>query len=179
MARKTVNDWFDAGLAVLAERGAPHLTIDALCGALSVTKGSFYHHFADFPSYKTALLAHIQTLDTDRIIAMAERAGTPEAKLEAFFTLGSTYPRALALAMQAWAAQDEEVRAIQFAVYDSQLRYAVGLLIELGLPRARARRAAELSLATIIGALHLHRYLPANAQTALFAELKSLWTRNA
>jgi AcrR family transcriptional regulator len=178
MARKTINDWFDAGLAVLAERGAPHLTIDALCGALSVTKGSFYHHFADFPAYKTALLAHIRTLDTDRIIAMADKAGTPEARLEALFSLGVNYPRALALAMQAWAAQDDEVRAVQFAVYDSQLRYAVGLLVELGLPRARARRVAELSLATLIGALHLNRYLPASAHAALLAELKSLWTHN-
>lgn len=178
MARKTINDWFDAGLAVLTERGALHLTIDALCGVLSVTKGSFYHHFADFPAYKTALLAHIKALDTDRLIALADKAGTPGAKLEALFALGANYPRALALAMQAWAAQDAEVRAVQFAVYDAQMRYAVGLLVELGLPRARARRVAELSLATIIGALHLHHYLPANALAALFAELKALWKVN-
>ena len=43
----SVDDWIEAGYALLADEGIEALKIDRLCGRLGVTKGSFYWHFTD------------------------------------------------------------------------------------------------------------------------------------
>jgi Bacterial regulatory proteins, tetR family len=43
-SRLSVDDWIQAGFAILAEEGIKALKIDRLCRRLGVTKGSFYWH---------------------------------------------------------------------------------------------------------------------------------------
>ncbi|MEO0829548.1 MAG: TetR/AcrR family transcriptional regulator [Pseudomonadota bacterium] len=44
-------DWLDLALSVLSADGPEALRIEALCRKASVTKGSFYHHFADMDAF--------------------------------------------------------------------------------------------------------------------------------
>ncbi len=46
-SRLSVDDWVQAGFAILAEEGIKALTIHRLCRRLGVTKGGFYWHFTD------------------------------------------------------------------------------------------------------------------------------------
>ena len=46
----TRREWLDAGLELLADEGAPAVTIERLTGKLGVTKGSYYHHFKGPPA---------------------------------------------------------------------------------------------------------------------------------
>ena len=50
--RLSVEDWIQAGYAILAEEGIKALKIDRLCQCLGVTKGSFYWHFTDMAGYR-------------------------------------------------------------------------------------------------------------------------------
>jgi AcrR family transcriptional regulator len=50
--RLGLDDWIQAGYALLAEEGIQALKIDRLCDRLGVTKGSFYWHFDGIPSYR-------------------------------------------------------------------------------------------------------------------------------
>ena len=43
--RLSRQDWIEAALDVLAERGIEGVRIDRLCERIAMTKGSFYHHF--------------------------------------------------------------------------------------------------------------------------------------
>lgn len=52
----SVEDWIDAGFALLAEGGTNALRIGRLCDRLHVTKGSFYWHFTDIQAYRAALV---------------------------------------------------------------------------------------------------------------------------
>src|ERR1700751_2206294 len=62
-----VDDWIQAGFAILADGGPNALRIDRLCERLGVTKGSFYWHFADLATYRTALIGAWGSLqDQDR-----------------------------------------------------------------------------------------------------------------
>jgi AcrR family transcriptional regulator len=54
--RLAVDDWIQAGYAIIAEEGIKSLKVDRLCTRLGVTKGSFYWHFADIASYRVALV---------------------------------------------------------------------------------------------------------------------------
>jgi AcrR family transcriptional regulator len=55
-SRLTVDDWVQAGFAILAEEGIKAMKIDRLCRRLDVTKGSFYWHFTDIAGYRAALV---------------------------------------------------------------------------------------------------------------------------
>jgi len=52
MALLTRRRWLEEGLALLEEAGAEALTIESLTSRLEVTKGSFYHHFTDYRTFK-------------------------------------------------------------------------------------------------------------------------------
>jgi len=52
----SVDDWIQAGFAILAAEGIKALKIDRLCRHLAVTKGSFYWHFTDMTAYRAALV---------------------------------------------------------------------------------------------------------------------------
>ena len=47
MSRKEPADWVDAALEAIEEGGLPAVAVEPLARRLGVTKGSFYHHFAD------------------------------------------------------------------------------------------------------------------------------------
>src|ERR1700741_408236 len=55
--RLSADDWIEAGFAVLADSGPNSLRVEALCERLNVTKGSFYWHFTDMPTYSNELVA--------------------------------------------------------------------------------------------------------------------------
>lgn len=46
--------FFVAAYDLLAEHGSAGVTVAALCDRVGVTKGSFYHHFADMPEFVAA-----------------------------------------------------------------------------------------------------------------------------
>ena len=174
MAQKTQLDWFTAGAKVLVADGAQALTIDRLTTALGVTKGSFYHHFADFADYKQALLAHFEAEDSLRAIALIEQAGAPREKLARMFMLAVDADQRLALALQAWAMQDAAVKAVQTRVYARQLDYAITLFRQLIPDKAHARLHAQMAFAMLIGSLHLEAQLPKQARRQFFTELSRL-----
>ena len=66
-SRLSVDDWVQAGYAILAEEGIKALTIHRLCRRLGVTKGGFYWHFTDIAGYRAALVqAWSELRDDDR-----------------------------------------------------------------------------------------------------------------
>jgi AcrR family transcriptional regulator len=155
----STQDWLDEGLQILAEQGAPAVTIDRLASRMELTKGSFYHHFQDIGSYKAALLEHFKTHSTMRYIDLVERDETlaPLAKLdrlaEAILSDGSG--RGLEIAVRAWATQDPEARALQESVDRTRLDYLYSLwLAHSGDPEASVQMARALYL-IVIGAAHV------------------------
>jgi AcrR family transcriptional regulator len=178
MARKTLSDWFEAGAAVLTTHGAQGLTIERLTTALGVTKGSFYHHFADLAAFKTGFLAHVEAEDSTAAIALIERADTPLAQLRTMFAMVSDYPAERALAMQAWALQDPEVKAVQARVYERQLAYTTKLFEAVIPDAAQARLVAQMAYAMLIGSLHVQAQLPKTARKRFFDELLRVYLPN-
>jgi AcrR family transcriptional regulator len=69
-SRLTIDDWVQAGFAILAQEGMTALKIDRLCSRLTVTKGSFYWHFTDIAGYRETLIEAWGELPT-RIAAIS------------------------------------------------------------------------------------------------------------
>lgn len=140
-------EWLEAGLELLADEGAPAVTIERLTGALGVTKGSYYHHFKGAAGYKAALLEYFEARYTTRLIDTVEGAtetdrptaagrsteravevgegAAAEAKLQHLMRLVLADPDSaqLEIAIRAWALQDPEVRAAQERVDAARTAY--------------------------------------------------------
>ena len=91
-SRLSVDDWVQAGFAILAEEGIKALTIHRLCRRLGVTKGGFYWHFTDIAGYRAALVqawgelrvlmpavsAAASTINPEFVARLADRAQDAE-----------------------------------------------------------------------------------------------------
>ncbi|CAN5323754.1 TetR/AcrR family transcriptional regulator [soil metagenome] len=135
--------WLDAGLQTLANEGPDGLKIMGIAQALGVTKGSFYWHFADLQTFKSAVLAEWEQKSTDDIITLVEQAGGDvESKARMLMHATLRTRSTLGRAIRAWAHTDVTVREAQKRVDQKRLNYVAGLMREIGWP---AKDAAALS----------------------------------
>ena len=109
--RLSVDDWIQAGFALLADGGPNALRVDRLCDRLGVTKGSFYWHFVDLPTYRTALLEAWGSLaDQDRQRFENSPDVEPRQRLRHMMrAVVGPQQWALERAMRVWALTDEAV----------------------------------------------------------------------
>ena len=151
----TRTEWLEAGFELLADEGAPAVTIERLTGKLGVTKGSYYHHFKGAAGYRTALLEYFEARFTTRLIDTVEREpdAEPSAKLQHLLRLVLSDPdhARLEIAVRAWALQDPEVRGAQERVDRARTEYLKELCRGLKTD-VDADRFAELLYLILIGA---------------------------
>jgi len=160
-------EWLEAGLELLADEGAPAVTIERLTGKLGVTKGSYYHHFKGAAGYRTALLGYFEARFTTRLIDAIERKpdAEPDEKLLHLLRLVLADPdnAALEIAVRAWALQDPEVRAAQERVDRTRTAYLKKLCRGLKTD-VDPDRLAQLLYLILIGA---EQVLPPMSRTEL------------
>ena len=135
--RTTRDAWIQQGLARLADGGPEAVRVEPMAVALGVTKGGFYHHFADRPALLDAMLDHwereavdtavrgLDSTDGDDVRATIRRAGVA--------TFSSGRMHALDLAVREWARRDAAVRTRLRRVDERRmdfLRSQLGLLFD-------------------------------------------------
>ncbi len=163
--RLSVDDWIQAGYAILAAEGMKALKIDRLCGQLGVTKGSFYWHFDGMPSYRTALVESWGELrDQDRRHIDDMRSIPPRERLSVMMTsLVSPRHWTLERAMREWARSDESVAASVRAADRRLLRAVRQAFLDYGFDQEEADVRASATFAAGVGFLHLSEAVPAHA----------------
>ena len=150
-ATYTPEDYFEAGLEVLAGSGPQAVTVAALCRRLGVTKGSFYHHFSGIPDFMQRVLGHWERQEVRRALeawARAERDKPTEiAKLAA--TWGIRHEAETAI--RALARTDASAAEVLQRVDDRREHQLAGLFEMLGMEEGRARVLARVGMAILIG----------------------------
>ena len=154
MALLTRRRWLEEGLALLEEAGAEALTIESLTSRLGVTKGSFYHHFANYQDFQERLLEFWEEEGTLRIIQWAEQEASPPEKL-ARVMQASLHPSRLDVALRAWALQDERVRDHQQRIDQLRLAYLEELAYANTADRLSARQLARVFYSIYVGSQHI------------------------
>ncbi|KGI67500.1 TetR/AcrR family transcriptional regulator [Mycolicibacterium rufum] len=163
----SVDDWIEAGYALLANGGIEALKLDRLCGHLEVTKGSFYWHFTDMSAFRTALArAWAELRDRDRR-GFGELSGLPPRdRLAAMMaTLRGERQRALERAMREWARTDPAVADSVRAADQRVLAAVRTAFTDAGFDPDEAEMRASATFAAGIGFLHLSE-APAGPQLA-------------
>ena len=144
--RLTPEKWLLAGLDALATLGPHGLAAEPLARQLGTTKGSFYWHFKDVPTYQS------QVIDLWRQAALVQ-IRTNRDKAEAADKSLRQLGRALLedpaeAALRVWAASDPRVVAVLSDVDTARLSYLTDLLRQLGLGNPDFARAL---LAALVG----------------------------
>ena len=154
--RLSVEDWIQAGFAILADRGPNALRVDALCDRLGVTKGSFYWHFADLPAYRTALVEAWGSLqDADRQRFENSPDVEPRERLR-FMMQAVVQPQQWALerAMRVWALTDEAAAANVRKSDGRVLRAVYQAFIDAGFDPDEAKIRSAVFFGAGMGVLH-------------------------
>jgi AcrR family transcriptional regulator len=156
-SRLSIDDWVQAGYAILAEEGMKALKIDKLCERLGVTKGSFYWHFTDMPSYRTALAESWAELRDDDRRQLDQLSTLPprERLLRMMTSLLSPQHWMLERAMREWARSDDAVAASVREADRRVLRGVRRAFEDYGFDPDEADLRAAATFAAGIGFLHL------------------------
>ncbi len=154
MALLTRRRWLEEGLALLEEAGAEALTIESLTSRLGVTKGSFYHHFANYQVFQERLLEFWEEEGTLRIIQWAEQEASPSEKL-ARVMYASLHPSRLDVALRAWALRDEQVRVHQQRIDQQRLAYLEAVVFATRADHLYAQQLARVLYSLYVGSQHI------------------------
>ncbi len=152
--------WLDAGLALLTEQGPAGVTIDALCGRLGLTKGSFYHHFRGRSAFQVALLDHFERRETQRFIDVAEAdpavegAGRLRRLVDAVVADEGGHPE-LEVAVRTWAVQSDVARAYVERIDRTRVEYVQRLWREAIGEGDRADDLGRMLYLLVVGAHHV------------------------
>jgi AcrR family transcriptional regulator len=175
MSPKKQQDWLLAGMQLLVQFGAPGLSIERLCQALHVSKGSFYHHFKGVPDFNEKLLAYWQHLDTQTIkdqLQVPGPQGSPLDKL--LFILASRPPEAAhaEIAIRAWAMQDPLVRACVAQVDADRLALLNGILHQMGYDPTQSSLMASMLYSMLVGCYSVIPPVAQERLAQLYTEFK-------
>ncbi|MDY7103099.1 MAG: TetR/AcrR family transcriptional regulator [Actinomycetota bacterium] len=158
--RLTADDWCDAALGRIADGGADAVSVEGLARELGVTKGSFYHHFADRAALVRAALERWEAVATEEVIAGLVSIREPVERLRALFraSFGDREhgPLDTALAVR---SDDPVVAPVVRRVTDRRIAFLVDAYLELGYRPEDAERQARIAYAAYLGHFHLRRVL--------------------
>ena len=167
-SRLSVDDWIQAGFAILDEEGIKALKLERLCARVGATKGSFYWHFADMAGYRNAMIAawgELRDEDRRRFSALADLP--PRERLSQMMTgLVDTRHWTLERAMREWARTDDAVAESVRASDARVLRAVRQAFIDYGFDEDEADVRANGTFAAGIGFLHLSAPRPGNRAAA-------------
>jgi AcrR family transcriptional regulator len=165
------NDYFEAGLALLAKGGADAVTIANLCARLRVTKGSFYHHFRGRTDFVRRLLRYWEReygeqtraqlfaeADARKRVALMEKAALRRQEVDG--------------AIRHLARSDPYAAAVHRRVERQRERGLVQIFRGLGMPAERASRLAGIGVALAAGTQQLERPIDRRRFAGLLAEYR-------
>lgn len=154
------------------------MRVEPLAKDLGVSKGSFYWHFSDRAALLDAVVDTWERRGTLAIIEAVERGSeTPAERLWTLFerTFGTDADvDAFETAVRAWATRDPHAQAVTHRVDRQRLTFVSNLLHAAGIPKAEAKRRADLLYCTLIGEFFQRSYGKAKLPRATLRSLHRL-----
>jgi AcrR family transcriptional regulator len=153
-------DWLSAGFDILEKDGFTKVTIENLCGALGVTKGSFYHHFEHIGAYTVALMDFWLEENTLKVIQNVERSQAD--RNAAMLRMVAILRHRLELHIRAWSFSNPYVREVVAKADKLRLDYLTSLMLQAGNDHQTSREQAMLNIALMIGVQNIDPDMPAD-----------------
>ncbi|WP_299685862.1 TetR/AcrR family transcriptional regulator [uncultured Tateyamaria sp.] len=164
------DDWVALGLAELSANGAEAVKLEAICAAANLTRGSFYHHFADHESFLVALADAWHRTQTQDV-ASAIDPDAPAAQQDAALTEAAmAIDYRLELGIREVGRRRPAVAQIVRDADDLRLDVLTSLYCQrFALDDATARNCAHLEYAAFSGIILLDPDMDRDRQLELAA----------
>jgi AcrR family transcriptional regulator len=142
--------YFAAAWALLGARGSDAVTLLALCDHLSVSKGSFQHHFGSMPKFVAALADHWAERSSARLDAYRTPAD-PWVRLSRLLQSFLGGPDPAGSAWRAWGHVDPVIGAVIAPLERNRRDLLARTLTEVCDDPTAAEPMAEITEALLIG----------------------------
>lgn len=139
------DDWLNAALETLDEKGIESVKILPLSKKLGVTRGSFYWHFEDREDLLKNMLEFWELELTDRVVERAKQLGESarEQLVEVARDVLVLRQNRYDTAIDAWALFDERAEKCMKRVARKRLRFLTGLFERVGFDKKDASLRAR------------------------------------
>jgi AcrR family transcriptional regulator len=151
---RTVEDWEEAALDVIAVRGIAALSIPELARTLQVTKGSFYWHFAGLDDLVVRAVKRWDTIDK-RTLDQIRQIEDPVLRLRTLFAEAMSAQRAQALYISLAVWPSSGIAAALRKVSGRRLKLLADSYRQIGMTQHAAQQQALLAYSAYIGGVHL------------------------
>lgn len=156
--RLSRDDWAQAALTVIGERGLAAVAVEPLAAGLGVTKGSFYWHFDNRAALVDAALECWERDHTAAVIEAVAGAPGPAERLRILLRLVVSASRVEHIEVALLASTDEPAVAAAMArVTERRIEYVASQYEAMGSTPAEARRQAVLAVSVYVGHVYLSR----------------------
>jgi AcrR family transcriptional regulator len=145
-ATNTKEDWIQAGIELLRDKGIDAVKVEVLARHLGVTKGGFYGYFLNREALLQAMLNHWETVLTDEIIEVVRAInGALAEKLIQLLTLVNDHvDEKLELSLVAWGTHNEQAEQVINRVIRHRIDFMKSLFIEDGFSEEQSELRARL-----------------------------------
>jgi AcrR family transcriptional regulator len=161
--RLSRDDWIDATLDVIADRGLAAVAVEPLAATLGVTKGSFYSHFRSRDELIEASLERWERSHGAVGLEQFAELEDPAERLRALLRAAVSFSQSGAPSVHVsllGELGDPRVRAIVARVTEARVNLLARSYRELGYSPARSLARARLAYATYVGLLQMSRETP-------------------
>jgi len=170
----TTQDYFDAGMELLAHGGVGSVTIARLCAALGVTKGSFYHHFRGVDDFTTQLLTHWATERQRQVLVAADAIADPMLRLDVLREFAVALHHEAEVAIRAWSRTDSAAWSVREKVDAARAHTVAEAYREIGVPADTAQMLGRLGVAVLVGSQHRSEVTDRDALRELYIRLHEM-----
>src|SRR5215208_12075 len=156
LTRTPRSSWIDEGLRAIAAGGPDAVRIETLARSLGVTKGGFYWHFPDRPTFVTRMLDRWEQRAVEDVIARIEsHDASPEDRLRELFGLATAFVGeggiTIELAVRDWARRDPAVAARLAGVDERRMAYLRTLFRQITSDKLEAEARCLMAYSLYIG----------------------------
>lgn len=144
--RLNKEDWLRTGFLALTDAGPAALKAEPLARRLGTTKGSFYWHFADVPTFQAALMADWEARAYQAIVEEVPQGHTAAQRLRHLAQVASKGPppeyggAGLEPAIRAWGRANVTVADAVARIDGKRMQYVQNLFDEIGLSNPELTR---------------------------------------
>lgn len=151
--RVSKGEWVQAALDVLRTEGHTVLSAERLARKLGVTRGSFYHHFANMDEFHMAVLQQWQNIHTDDII-FSDTHPDPSRELARLIQHTLNMSMALENGINAWAGANSRVAEFVAKVEKRRMDRLIEIYQAVCGDEEKGRRLAKIGYYGLLGAAH-------------------------
>jgi AcrR family transcriptional regulator len=162
----TPQQWTQAALDEIESAGVSDLAVESVARRLGVSKGGFYHHFADRRALLRAALALWEQQSVTDLAARFDAIGDPRARLHALLHHAAVEMEPTIVVKLMAADGDPDVARALARAAEGRLDLLRAIFRELGHTPATARHRALLAYTSYLGLAELRTQVPDALATA-------------